>query len=206
VNRAGVAILGATCLVVLATGCDSTHHAAPERHTTTSRGTLDTPVPSRDGKRIAVVRHFRSRDYLEVGPANGGARHTVFSSTAFLNNVVWASRYLIAFDNDFSIDTVDIRTGEERTLVQGEAFNISGDGRWIAWWMVGHDEASPSSAGVVPVTGTECLQVPTPKNAADMQLFFHPDSTRRIYFMREFDGGSGRMMSLPMSSLRPCRS
>jgi hypothetical protein len=204
VTRARVAILGAACLVVLTTACDSAHHAAAEQHTTIDRGTLDTAVPSRDGRRIAVVRHFRNRDYLEVGPAGGGARRTVFSSTAFVNNVVWASRYLVVFDNDFLIDTVDIRTGQDRALAHGEGFNVSGDGRWIAWWTVGHDKASPGSAGVVSVAGAECLQVPTPNTATDEQLFFHPDSTRRVYFMRAFDNGSSRMMSLPLSSLKHC--
>jgi hypothetical protein len=54
----------------------------------------------------------------------------------------------------------------------------------------------------VSVTGNDCLVVPTPKNAADMLLYFHPGNTRRVYFLREFDNGTDRTLSLPTSSLR----
>jgi hypothetical protein len=200
-NRVGIGVLVAACVLGCA-ACGSTRQEAAAQVVKRDPGTFDTPVPSRDGKRIAVVRHYRHRDYLEVGPAGGGPRRTVYSASDFVDNVVWASRYVIAFDNDFSVDAVDIRTRNVRTLATAEAFNISGDGRWIAWWMTGHDESIPSSAGVVSVAGHEYLVVPTPRHSSDIQLFFHPDSDRRIYFMRLFPDRPSRMMSLPLSSLK----
>jgi hypothetical protein len=44
--------------------------------------------------------------------------------------------------------------------------------------------------------------VPTPTNAADLDLYFQSDNPRRLYVLRELADGSTRTMSIPMSRLR----
>jgi hypothetical protein len=149
-----------------------------------------------------VVRHVGYTGYLEVGQADGGRRQTIFSSSACCSGVVWASRRLIAFDQNVTVKTIDVRTRRVRSIAGADDFKISSDGRWIAWWKDGGEFTPPNPAGIVSITGNDCLVVRTPKNAADMLLYFHPGNTRRVYFLREFDDGTSRTLSLPTSSLK----
>ncbi len=170
---------------------------------------FDPAVPSRDGNRIAIVRHLGKVGYLEIGPAGGGPRRVIFHSRGCCENVAWASRYLIAFVND-GIQTIDVRTLRVRLIAEAFEFNISSDGRWIAWSRTAGPE-TPDTVGVVSITGDTCLLVARPRNRQDSLPFFHPGGTR-LYFLREPfepEGGSGPVGSgrtgtigVPMSSLR----
>jgi hypothetical protein len=185
VNRAGIAILAGACLLI-APACNSTHdgataqqpttHGAPPPKQPKERGTFQRPVPSPDGKRVGVVRHFGRWGYLEVGHAGGGPRQTIFSSRYICcGDIVWASRYVIAFDADYIVKTIDVRSRRVRAIAAASDFNISNDGRWIAWWTLPGDVTEgPGPAGVVSIARGECLLVPTPSTGADLFLDFHP--------------------------------
>jgi hypothetical protein len=169
------------------------------------RGTFQGPVLSPDGERIVVVRHFGRWGYLKVGPAvEGGPRRTILSSRYICcGELVWASRYVIAFDVDYIVKTIDVRTRRVRAIAAAPNFDISNDGRWIAWWTLpGEVTEGPGPAGVVSIASGECLLVPTPRNSADLLLYFRSDNTRRLGVLREFADGSTRTMNLPMSKLR----
>jgi hypothetical protein len=213
VSRAGIGIVAAVCLLV-APACNSTHDGAtvqqPTTHSAsapkqpTERGTFRRPVPSPDGKRVVVVRHFGRWGYLEVGLASGGPRHTIFSSRyVCCGEVEWASPHVIAFDVDYIVKTIDVRSHRVRPVAAAPNFNVSDDRRWIAWWTLpGELTEGPGPAGVVSVAGDECLLVPTPTNAADLYLDFDSPNTRRLIVLREFADGSTRTISVPMSKLR----
>ena len=164
-------------------------------------------VRSPDGKRVAVVRHDGDSYDLEVGPASGGPRRTLYRSAYISSDVFWASPHLIAFGADDEVNTIDVRTRHVRRIVAwATSFNISPDGRWIAWTKTGSPH-TPDTVGVVPTTGGECLMVPRPNNRADSLAFFKP-GVKRLFFLREpFSAAtgqvpSGRTISVPMSSLR----
>jgi tricorn protease-like protein len=166
-----------------------------------------TDVRSRDGKQVAVVRHVGNTYYLEVGPTDGGPRHTIYRSAYITTDVFWASSHLIAFGADDEVNTVDVRTRHVRRIVAwATSFNISPDGRWIAWTKAGSPHTS-DTVGVVPSTGGECLIVPRPNNRSDSLAFFKP-GVKRLFFLREpFSAAtgqvpSGRTINVPMSSLR----
>jgi hypothetical protein len=76
-----------------------------------------TDVRSPDGKRVAVVRHVGNTYYLEVGPTDGGPRHTIYRSAYITTDVFWASSHLIAFGADDEVNTVDVRTRHVRRIV-----------------------------------------------------------------------------------------
>ena len=164
-------------------------------------------VLSPDGKRVAVVRHNGDTYDLEVGPAGGGPRRTLYRSAYISSDVFWASPHVIAFGADDEVNTIDVRTRHVRGIVAwATSFNISPDGRWIAWTKTGSPH-SPDTVGVVPTTGGECLMVPRPSNRADSLAFFKP-GVKRLFFLREpFSAAtgqvpSGRTISVPRSGLR----
>jgi hypothetical protein len=208
VNRLGIGFLVAGCLGGV--GCDSSHHTTRSAQTPTR---VKEPVVhlvdvrSPDGKRVAVVRHDGDTYDLEVGPVGGGAGRTLYRSAYISSDVFWASPHLIAFGADDEVNTIDVRTRHVRRLVAwATSFNISPDGRWIAWTKTGSPH-TPDTVGVVPTTGGECLMVPRPNNRADSLAFFKP-GVKRLFFLREpFSAAtgqvpSGRTISVPMSSLR----
>jgi hypothetical protein len=137
-------------------------------------------------------------------PAGGGARRTILSTRyACCGDVVWASRYVIAFDADYIVKTIDVRTRRVRAIAAAPNFDISNDGRWIAWWTLPGDlTQGPGPAGVVSIASGECLLVPTPTNAADLLLDFSSGNPPRLDVLRESADGSTRTITLPMSRLR----
>jgi hypothetical protein len=210
VNRLGIGFLVAGCILG-SVGCDSSRHTTTRSAQTPTR--VKQPVVhavdvrSPDGKRVAVVRHDGNTYDLEVGPAGGGPRRTLYRSSYISSDVFWASPQLIAFGADDEVNTIDVRTRHVRRIVAwATSFNISPDGRWIAWTKTGSPH-TPDTVGVVPTTGGECLLVPRPKNRADSLAFFKP-GVKRLFFLREpFSAAtgqvpSGRTISVPMSSLR----
>jgi len=208
VNRLGVGFLVAGCLGGV--GCDSSQHTTRSAQTPTrvkESVVHAVDVLSPDGKRVAVVRYNGDTYDLEVGPAGGGPRRTLYRSAYISSDVFWASPHVIAFGADDEVNTIDVRTRHVRRIVAwATSFNISPDGRWIAWTKTGSPH-SPDTVGVVPTTGGECLMVPRPSNRADSLAFFKP-GVKRLFFLREpFSAAtgqvpSGRTISVPMSSLR----
>ena len=196
------------------TGCSSEHHAA---HTTeTDKGgaqavSYDMAVPSRDGKRIAIVKHVGSVSYLQVGSARGGQRRTIYRSPYYWisTDLYWASHDLIVFgDSNFAVNTVDVRTRRVNLrIATATSFRLSTDGRWIAWSQLG-GESAPDQVGMISITGRECLPVPRPRNRADTDPFFKP-GMKRLFFLRSpynpLGGalGHSRIISVPFSRLRP---
>jgi hypothetical protein len=208
VNRLGIGFLVAGCLGGV--GCDSSHHATRSAQTPTRvKEPVVHPVDVRspDGKRVAVVRHDGGTYDLEVGPAGGGPRRTLYRSAYISSDVFWASPHLIAFGANDEVNTIDVKTRHVRRIVAwATSFNISPDGRWIAWTKTGSPH-TPDTVGVVLTAGGECLMVPRPNNRADSLAFFKP-GVKRLFFLREpFSAAtgqlpSGRTISVPMSSLR----
>jgi hypothetical protein len=198
----------AAASILAATGCNSGHHAASRGKQSAVPVVYATAITSPDGKRIAVVTHNRTA--LEVGPASGGHRRTIYRSTPdgiITTDIYWASPYLIAFGADFGVNTIDVRTRRVHTIANGNSFTVSSDGRWIAWSQVG-GEAAPDRVGIVSINGGNC-RVPRPPNAVGTGAFFKP-GVKRLFFLHEhYDPsrgvfGSGRFISVPLSSLRPC--
>ena len=209
-NRLGIGFLFAACILG-SVGCDSSHHTKSRSAQTPTR--LEEPVVyavdvrSPDGKRVAVVRHDGNTYDLEVGPAGGGPKRTLYRAAYISTDVFWASPHLIAFGVNSEVDTIDVRTRHvRRIVVWATSFKISPDGRWIAWTKGGSPH-TPDTVGVVPTTGGECLIVPRPSNRADSLAFFKP-GVKRLFFLREpFSAAtgqvpSGRTISVPLSSLR----
>jgi hypothetical protein len=198
VNRAGIALIAAGTLA--AAGCHSAHHASVQRKAA-ERGTLQPAVASRDGNRIAVVRQFGHKGWIEVGPAGGGPRRIVFqSSDGCCDNVRWSSRYVLAFrqGSAWNVRTLDLRTFDARTIASGVySFRISGDGRWIVWTQLGGDD-SPDRYGLVSVTGHPCLLFPPSLNAHALDPWFHLGPVKRIWFLRE---PGAKVDSVPLTSL-----
>jgi hypothetical protein len=122
VNRVGIGIFAVASLLIGA-ACDSTHDATPRStgapKQAKERGGFDPAVPSRDGKRIAVVRHAGNVSYLEVGPAGEGSRRRViFHARGCCSDLAWASRSVIAFVEgyDAEVETIDVKTRRVRRL------------------------------------------------------------------------------------------
>jgi hypothetical protein len=125
--------------VIVGSGCDSTRHAATTQSTpppeSIVRVVFDPAVPSRDGDRIAVVRHVGSASYLEVGPANRRHLRTVYTARdSCCGDLAWAARWLVVFDNDYRVLTLDVRSGRLRQIAGFSDFQLSKDGRWAAGW------------------------------------------------------------------------
>ena len=196
--------------VIGSAGCDSSHHTsrsaeAPKQANEPVVYAVD--VRSPDGKLVAVVRHVGNTYYLGVGPVGGGPRHTIYRSRYMTTDVFWASPHLIAFGDGNEVKTIDVRTRRiRRIVIWATSFNISSDGRWIAWTKTGSPH-TPDTVGVVPIAGGKCLLVPRPSNRADSLAFFKP-GVKRVFFLREPFSASagqtptGRTISVPMSSLR----
>jgi hypothetical protein len=169
-----------------------------------------TDAISPDGKRIAVVRHTSKGEYLEIGPTGGhGPWQRIYRSSYYLNtDLYWATPNLIAFgDSNIETNTIDVRTHRVHfRLATATSFNVSNDGRWIAWSWAGAPDA-PATVGVVPITGGACLVPPRPANREDTLAFFRP-GVKRLYFLRgpwSVRGhveGATRIISVPWSSLR----
>jgi WD40-like Beta Propeller Repeat len=201
--------------VIIGGGCDSTRHAATNRSTPPPepivRGVLDAAVPSRDGDRIAVVRHVGNASYLEVGPANRRDLRVVYTARdSCCGDLAWATRWLLVFDNDYRVFTLDVRSGQLRQIAGFSNFELSKDGRWAAGW-AGTGPNEPETVGVVSITGTSCRVVPRLSNASDSFPFFSPDG-KRLFFLREpfnpssGSTGHGDTISVSMSNLRPSRA
>ena len=213
-GRTGIGMLAAG-VALAAAGCSSGHHAAKpsnEANTPSQAPVVyATAVTSPDGKRIAVVTHNRTA--LEVGPASGGHRRTIYRSTpddggGITTDVYWASPSLIAFGDAFEVNTIDVRTRRVHTIADASSFTLYSDRRLIVWSVSGGPE-TPDRVGVVSMTGAECLVVPTPKNKTDTGAFFKP-GVKRLFILRgPFNSphprsGDNRIISVALSSLRPC--
>ena len=109
-----------------------------------------TDAISPDGKRMAVVRHTSKGEYLEIGPAGGhGPWQRIYRSSYYLTtDLYWATPNLIAFgDSNIETNTIDVRTHRVHfRLATATSFNVSNDGRWIAWSWAGAPDAPPRSA------------------------------------------------------------
>ena len=118
--------------VLALTGCNSGHHVKSRSRQASEPVVYATAVTSPDGKRIAVVTHNRSA--IEVGPASGGHRRTIYRSAplGITADFYWASPHLIVFDTDFSVSTIDVRTHRVRQIASGaDGFGMSPEGRWV---------------------------------------------------------------------------
>jgi hypothetical protein len=196
-----------TAVSVLAlTGCNSGHHVKSRSKEASEPVVYATAVTSPDGKRIAVVTHNRSA--IEVGPASGGHRRTIYRSAplGITADFYWASPYLIVFDTDFAVSTIDVRTRRVRQIANADSFGMSSDGRWVAWQSGGFD--GPSTVGIVSVSGDKnCRSLPMRPNWQDAFPFFK-HGVKRLFFTREpyssatdEPKGPSRVMSVPISSL-----
>jgi len=194
--------------VLALTGCNSGHHVKSRSKQANEPVVYATALTSPDGKRIAVVTHDGTA--LEVGPAAGGHRRTIYRSPSpygISTDVYWKLPNLIAFGGPFSVNTIDVRTRRVHQIANANSFTVSSDGRWIAWSQVG-GEVAPDRVGIVSINGGDC-RVPRPPNAVGTGAFFKP-GVKRLFFLREhYDPsrgvfGSGRIISVPLSSLRPC--
>jgi len=212
-RRIRIRTLAAVSVFAL-TGCSSEHHAArtTETHKRGAQAvSYDMAVPSRDGKRIAIVKHVGSVSYLQVGSASDGQRRTIYRSPYYWisTDLYWASHDLIVFgDSNFAVNTVDVKTRRVNLrIATATSFRLSPDGRWIAWSQLG-GESAPDQVGMISITGRECLPVPRPRNRADMDPFFKP-GMKRLFFLRSpynpLGGalGHGQIISVPFSRLRP---
>ncbi len=157
------------------------------------------------------MRHVGSASYLEVGPSQPVAtcgRYTARDSCC--GDLAWAARWLVVFDNDYRVLTLDVRSGRLRQIAGFSDFQLSKDGRLAAGW-AGQGPNDPETVGVVSITGTSCRVVSRPSNATDSHPFFSPDG-KRLFFLREpFEPSSGSTRSgdtlgVPVSSLRPSRA
>jgi hypothetical protein len=136
------------------------------RATSTLRGYDRPAVVSPDGARIALVRRAGGTGYLEVTPPHGKPRVVYSSTDGCCSNVVWASKAMLVFDDDYNAKTVDVMTGHVNRIAGFSRFVVSPGGRWVAGWADngGH---SPQAIGVVSITGTDCRVVPKPNGADD---------------------------------------
>ena len=102
--------------VLALTGCNSGHDVKSRSKQANEPVVYATALTSPDGKRIAVVTHNRSA--IEVGPASGGHRRTIYRSAplGITADFYWASPYLIVFDTDLSVSTIDVRTRHVRQI------------------------------------------------------------------------------------------
>jgi hypothetical protein len=207
VNRALPAALAAVT-VFLAAACDSAHRVAATQaahETPKQRGSLDEPVPSPDGNRIAVARHVGYWGYLEVASARPEARHRiVFSSRdGCCGNILWASRDVLVFVAAYNrVWTVDLRDGRAKRIAGFTGFHLSQDGKWLAGW---HDNGPhiAGTVGVVSIHGTRCRVPRRPKGASDWFAFFSADG-KRLSFNRQTENPyRGWTETVPLSSLRP---
>jgi hypothetical protein len=206
-GRMWVGMLAAVSVLAL-TGCNSGHDVKSRSKEASEPVVYATAVTSPDGKRIGVVTHNRTA--IEVGPASGGHRRTIYRSApvGITADFFWASPYLIVFDTDFTVSTIDVRTRRVRQIGSGAySFGMSSDGRWVAWDSGGFD-GSPSTVGIVSVNGDKnCRSVPRPANRQDEYPFFKR-GVNRLFFTREpyssateEPKGPSRVMSVPISSL-----
>jgi hypothetical protein len=161
-GRMRVGMLAAASVLAL-TGCSSGHRVASRSKQAHQPVVYATAVTSPDGKRIAVVTHNRTA--IEVGPASGGHRRTIYRSApaGITTDFYWASPYLIVFgDTDFEVSTIDVRTRRLLQIANADSFGVSSDGRWVAWWQSG-GITGPGTVGIVSVKG----DVPVPAEARD---------------------------------------
>jgi hypothetical protein len=203
VKRVGIAILAA---VPALTGCSSAHHTAGPGVRPKEPVVYGISVPSPDGKRVVVAKTVGETSYLEIGPAGGGPRHTVYHHPASIGDVYWAFPNLIVFnDNEFEISTLDLRTHQVLQIATASSFNMSRDGRWLALYRESGPHV-PMTVAVVRTTGGMCLVPPRPANRQDTAPFFKP-GVQRLFFTREpfsasgSAAGPGKDMSLPLSRL-----
>jgi hypothetical protein len=169
------------------------------------RGVIGTPVVSPDGARRAIVRRAGNRGAVVVEPTHGGQARTLYSSNdACCGDLVWSSRRLLIFGDDYRVRTVDVITGRVRWIAGFSNYAVSHDGRWLAGWADsgGH---SPETIYVVSVTGAHCRVVPRPATADDSQVSFTADGTRIRLLRRTFavngNAGPGRWLRLRVSAL-----
>jgi hypothetical protein len=200
--------------VIVGSGRDSTRHAATTQSTpppeSIVRVVFDPAVPSRDGDRIAVVRHVGSASYLEVGPANRRHLRTVYTARdSCCGDLAWAARWLGRLRQ--RLQSPDARREVGPPAPNRRLFRLSAlEGRALGGWL-GQGPNDPETVGVVSITGTSCRVVSRPSNASDSHTFFSPDG-KRLFFLREpFEPssgstGSGDTLSVPVSSLRPSRA
>ena len=153
-------------------------------------------------RRAAEAR--RNTYHLEVGPAGGGPRRTLFARRTFTTS-------------SGPPDTARLRRGRrgqhhrredaprppDRRL--GHELPHLPDGRWIAWTKQAARTPRTRSAWCRRQAASACWC--RPSNRADSLAFFKP-GVKRLFFLREpfsWAGGhspAGRTISVPMSSLR----
>jgi tricorn protease-like protein len=184
-----IGLLGVACLVG-ATACSSAHHKAARS--------------SKPRGWTAVVRHADGLTYLDLRRAGRRTRtFVVAENNCCGGDVIRTSNHVVVFgSDDFLIKTIDLRSGLVRNVAEANQFNVSDNGRWIAWTRFGA-ESTPDRVGVVSVTGMPCLPVVSRSDESDSLAYFHPDA-KRVYFLREQLPGrdSGRTVSLALASLK----
>jgi tricorn protease-like protein len=154
-----------------------------------------------------VVTHRNGYGSLKVEAA-GKMRTLYRSNDSCCTNVVIASPTLVAFDDDYNVKTVDLRTGHVSRIAGFSNFVVSPDGLWVAGWSYGPFEAE--QVGVVSITGNRCLRVPKPGWADDWSPYFSPDSKRVDYMQRRFDEtigedrGPAQDLSVALGKLPRC--
>jgi len=218
-NQVGIAMLAAVPVLVV-TGCSAHHtqvHAQSEKP-----GILEARAASPDGKQVAFVRNAGNASYIDVGPAGSERSRTIYRSPGYgsiTNAFAWPLPNRIIFeDGTLELQTIDVRTRSVVTIGASDGFDISADGRWLAWSQAGGqfrpNRDSAGRVGIIATRGGNCLEVPKPANRQDTGAFFKP-SVKRLFFLRwPFDpktydpsagtAGPSRSVSVPLSSLRRC--
>jgi tricorn protease-like protein len=166
-------------------------------------------VPSPDGKRVAFLTGTYT-NYLKVAGADGSNVQTLYRSRdACCQQLTWASKSLLVFEDDYNVRTINLTTKRVRRIAGFSEFILSRDARWLVGYAFrnGH---GPERIAVVSIDGRRCL-VPGDWRASSYPASFSRDSKRLTYFHGRWDAKAGETLppytsaTVALSGLRDVR-
>jgi len=150
------------------------------------------PTWSPDGTHVAFAYSSLSNFRIVTAPASGGGPiHTVYSAKSAngcCDPMLWSPSHRILFESNFTLMSASPSGGRPASLVRNISwFILSPNGETAAF--DGPGGHSPSSIGLVNVSGGKARLVPRPAQAGDGVAGFSPDGTELV-FHREATFGS----------------